>query len=387
MSQHVQERPVIALVANTAWSIYRFRLGLAHTLKKKGFEVLLIAPNDAYAALLIRESFTFVPIEMRQHRANIWSELSIVHQLYSIYRRYKPVIVFHYTIKPNIYGSIAARLLGIPCVAVVTGLGQFLSNRSWMAQQCLDALYRVGCACSSAVWFLNHDDRQIFLDRNIVQATKIQVLPSEGIDVELFRPPATSEPPSQPVFLFAGRLLREKGILLFVEAARRIRLVRPDVRFQVLGFIDTENPDSVSHAVVKNWIANQWIEYLGESDDVATYIADCSCLVLPSYREGVPRTLLEAASMAKPIITSNSVGCREVVEHGVNGFLCTPGNIEHLIETIVYFLQLSISEQVLLGQRGRQMVINTFNEQVVVQHYINALLDYKIISPASVISA
>jgi glycosyltransferase involved in cell wall biosynthesis len=347
---------------------------LARTLKKQGFEVIVIAPNDSYAALLIKESFTFESIDMRQHKADVLSELNVVRQLYRIYKQYKPAVIFHYTIKPNIYGSIAAWLLGIPSIAVATGLGQFLSKRSWLGQILLDTIYRIGCACSRAVWFLNEEDKSTFIRKQIVGAHKTLVLPSEGINIQDFAPQDTRRHNHPPVFLFAGRLLREKGILLFVEAAKIIKANHPDVRFQVLGFIDPENPDSVSHTEVKRWISSGWIEYLGESDDVTGYIATCSCLVLPSsYHEGVPRTLLEAASMAKPIITSDAVGCRAVVTHGVNGFLCIPGNLDDLVRTIAAFLQLPPHVQQHLGQNGREKVIHTFDEQIVIQYYLDTL--------------
>jgi glycosyltransferase involved in cell wall biosynthesis len=343
------------------------------TLKKQGYEVVLIAPNDSYAALLIKESFTFVAIDMRQHRANIWSEVYVIRQLYRIYKQYRPAIVFHYTIKPNIYGSIAAWLLGIPGIAVATGLGQFLSKRHPIAQQGLDLLYRLGCACSKAVWFLNEEDKNIFIQRHIVSTGKTLVLPSEGIDTEVFSPKHAAPRSEAPVFLFAGRLLREKGILLYVEAAKIIRRTHPRAVFQVLGFIDPENPDSVLHADVKNWISNRWIEYLGESDNVEQYLSQCSCLVLPSYREGVPRTLLEAASMAKPIIATDAVGCREVVEHETNGYLCRPGDTDDLVRTIHRFLSLSPEEQAQLGQRGREKVVSTYDENIVIRYYLNTL--------------
>jgi glycosyltransferase involved in cell wall biosynthesis len=351
-------------------------MGLARHLKQRGFEVVVIAPSDAYAAVLIRESFTFEALQMRPHRGTLWSELRVFWQLLRLYRQYRPDLIFHYTIKPNIYGSVVARYLGLPSVAVVTGLGQLLSHRAIWKQYLLERLYWVGCTCSRAVWFLNHEDKDIFLEKKLVSPQKIHVLPSEGIDVTAFSPRPTT-PDGPPIFLFAGRLLREKGVELYVDAARIIRAKHPSVRFQMLGFIDPENPDSVTHAQVKNWMSNDWVEYLGESDDVSAYLARCTCVVLPTYyREGIPRVLLEAGGMAKPVIASDSVGCREVVRHGQNGFLCAPKNVSALVAAIEEFLALPVEEHARMGQANRAYVVAQFDERVVIGQYLEALAAY-----------
>jgi glycosyltransferase involved in cell wall biosynthesis len=374
----VQPKPVIALVSNSAWSIFRFRLGLARHLKSLGFEVLLIAPSDPYAAVLIRENFTFEALEMRPHRASIGSEISVLWQLYRIYRRYRPKLIFHYTIKPNIYGSVAAQRLGIPSVAIVTGLGQLLSRRALWKQWLLERMYEIGCANSRSVWFLNHEDKTIFCKKKIVNAAKTHIIPSEGIDTNAFSI-RKKPPPSTPTFLFVGRLLREKGILQYVEAAKRVREKHPETVFQILGFIDPENTDSVTHSQVKMWMLQGWIDYLGESDDVQAFLNQCSCVVLPTYyREGIPRILLEAGSMAIPVIASDSVGCRDVVEHNVNGLLCLPQSVEALVEAMENFLQLSQTQQQQMGLANHEVILAKFTEKQVIAHYLDILNHYQV---------
>jgi glycosyltransferase involved in cell wall biosynthesis len=370
------QKPTIALVSNTAWSIYRFRLGLARALRAAGYEVLLFAPSDAYSALLIKEQFTFVAIEMRPHRGTIISEVRVFFQLLAIYRQYQPDLIFHYTIKPNIYGSMAARWLGIPCVAVVTGLGKFLSGRSVWRQWFIDRLYQLGCWCSQQIWFLNTDDKTVFEQKGLAPASKIRILASEGVNTDEFAPVLNIQQTQGEVvrLLFAGRLLREKGIEIYVEAAMRLRTTHPNIICQIAGFIDPENPDSVTHQQVKQWIDSGYIEYLGATDDMVPHIAACSCVVLPTYyREGVPRILMEAAAMSKPAIASDTVGCRDVIEHGKNGFLCKPKNVDALVAAIHNFVALSDDEKEKMGEVGRIKVLNQFDEVIIIRQYMDAI--------------
>jgi glycosyltransferase involved in cell wall biosynthesis len=375
-----EHRPLIALVSNTAWSLYRFRLGLARALRAAGYDVLLIAPSDAYSTMLIKEGFAFEVLNMRPHRGGLFSELRVFLELHKIYRQYKPALIFHYTIKPNIYGSLVSRWLGIPCVAVVTGLGKFLSVRSTWRQWFMDRLYHLGCYCSSQVWFLNQEDEAVFISKGLLTKEKSRILPSEGVDTSAFTPEsAPIEPPLR--FLFAGRLLREKGIELFVEAARIMTLKYPNLEYQVLGFIDPENPDSVTHSQVKKWVEEGAITYLGTSDDVSEYLAAASCVVLPTYyHEGIPRVLLEAAATARPSIASNHVGCRDVIEDGKEGFLCQPRSVAHLVEAMERFVHLPLAERKIMAGRGREKVVRLYDEKIVVKKYLNAIHEFGIIA-------
>ena len=368
----------IALVANTAWSLYNFRLGLIKALKDNGYEVLLIAPRDRFAARLVAEGFSFFHFPMENYGTNPLIEASMVPRLYRIYRELKPDFIFHYTIKLNIYGSLAAKLLGIPSVAVTTGLGHFLSYKNPVVRWITRWMYRLAVWCSKEIWFLNEEDRDIFINRRIAPRIKTYLLPSEGIDTQYFLLNGFQQPQDEIIrFLFAGRLLKDKGVVDFVDAARILKKKYEHLEFQILGFIDPNNPNSITYAELEAWQQQGLVKYLGEAEDVRPYLGACDCLVFPSiYREGISRILLEAASMSRPIITTDHVGCRDVVQHGVNGWLCESKDVEDLAEKMQSFMETDSERLQKMGRASRDTILKQFDEKKVVAHYLKCLERY-----------
>jgi glycosyltransferase involved in cell wall biosynthesis len=369
----------IAIVSNTSWSVYNFRLGLIRDWRQKGIEVIVIAPKDGFSAKLISEGFTYEHVALDNYGVNPFQELLTIRALRQIYKRHKVDFVFHYTIKPNIYGTIAARLCGIPSIAVTTGLGHLFTFKNGMVHLATLSLYRFAAWLSKEVWFLNEDDLQIFLQKRVVSPQKTHLLPSEGINTEWFAPLdfEVAQPKEKTVFLFAGRLLKDKGVVELAEAAAAIRKRYPSAEFRLLGFIDPTNPNSVTAEQIHRWQQHDILRYMGETTDVRKAIDECDCLVFPSYyREGISRILLEAASMGKPIITSDNVGCREVVEHEYNGFLCRPRDSQDLANVIQRFLSLSPQERQKMGQNGRAKVMEAFDEKIILQHYWRTITHY-----------
>ena len=276
----------------------------------------------------VAEGFSFYALDLENYSTNPWTELASIRSFYQIYRESKPDFIFHYTIKPNIYGSFAASLLRIPSISITTGLGRMFSFDHAIVQWITIWMYRIACKWCKEIWFLNESDRQAFLKHRIVSRKKSRILPSEGINTQRFKPVAEDfELQSKSTsfkFLFAGRILWEKGIKELVQAAKLIKRKYPEVEIELLGFIDPNNSNAVPYWQILNWQNRGWIKYLGEVVDVRYHLSRANCLVMPSfYREGMSRILMEAASMAKPIITCDTVGCREVVEDEVNGYLCT----------------------------------------------------------------
>ncbi|HEB62196.1 MAG TPA: glycosyltransferase family 1 protein [Bacteroidetes bacterium] len=373
------DKQKIALVANTSWSIYNFRLGLARTLRDVGYEVIVIAPYDNFSTKLITEGFSFFNWEINNYGTNPFVEIKSIIQLYQIYKREQPDFIFHYTIKPNIYGSIAASICRVPSIAITTGLGHLFSYKSKLTKWFTLWMYRLASQFSKEVWFLNKEDLRTFVRKKIVKKEKTFILPSEGIDTRYFQSKINFQRKENPhpSFLFAGRLIADKGVFQFVEAAKRIKNKYPKTIFNLLGFIDPNNPKSVSATQIKNWQDCGIINYLGETKDVRPYLEETDCLVFPSYYgEGISRILMEAASMSTPIITTNQVGCKDVVEHKYNGFICKKKNTPDLIHKIEMFLKLSPSEKELMGIRGRKKVINNFGEDNVITLYLNTLKKY-----------
>jgi len=362
-------RKTIALVSNTAWYLYNLRLGVIHFLQSKGFDLLVIAPHDDFMTLLAKENCKTVSVEMDRRGTNPLSDVVLMRRLHKIYRDHKPDFIIHYTIKPNVYGSLAAKAAGIPSIAVVSGLGYAFSGRGWL-YKIVARLMKTAFAFAKEVWFVNKDDRDLLLQANIVSKEKTVQLPGEGINTEKFAPipkPSSSE---TFVFLMSARLLWEKGVGVFVEAARQLKPKYPHAEFQLLGFLTDDETIGVTKTQVETWEAEGIVKYLGTTSNVIPFLANADCILLPSfYREGVPRTLLEAASMAKPIITTDNVGCRDVVDDGVTGFLVKPNNNADLTEKMERMLNLSEAERRNMGMKAREKVIREFDERWVLKEY------------------
>jgi glycosyltransferase involved in cell wall biosynthesis len=311
-------------------------------------------------------------ITIRVDRAglNPLADLKLFAEYRRLLRRLCPAAYLGYTIKPNIYGSLAAASLGIPALPNVSGLGTAFI-RGGMLQSIVTRLYRFGFARAPVVFFQNDEDRQLFVDRRIVRPEQARVLPGSGVDLDRFEP--VPPPDGPPVFLLIARLLRDKGVVEFVEAARILRSTMPSARFQLLGPIDEGNRTAITRAELDSWTRAGVVEYLGATDDVRPFIARSTAIVLPSYREGLPRSLLEAAAMARPLIATDVPGCRDVVEEGANGYLCAPRDPESLAHAVRRFAELSPAERVAMGKASRRRVQERFSEKIVVRAYLDAI--------------
>ena len=358
----------ITLVCNTAWAIYTYRQGLIRELASHGVEVIVLAPRDRTFELLTAMGCRCIDLPVASKGTNPRDDLRTLWALFRHYRSIHPDIVFHYTIKPNIYGSIAAKLAGVNSVAVTTGLGYVFIQHS-RAAQVAKMLYRFAFRFPREVWFLNRDDKSAFIDQNLlVHPERARLLHGEGIDLEQFV--VTPLPDTDHFnFVLIGRLLWDKGVGEYVEAARRLRKRYPQARFQLLGPVGVDNPSAITRAEVAAWEQEGVIEYLGEAHDVRPFIAAANCVVLPSYREGVPRTLMEASAMGRPIVATDVPGCREVVAHGINGLLCEVRNANSLADRLAQMLDMDGEERRAMGERGRHKVMAEFDEQVVINQY------------------
>ncbi|WP_321947977.1 glycosyltransferase family 4 protein [Paraburkholderia sp. J10-1] len=362
-------RPLhVALVCNTAWAIYTYRRGLLRALTDAGAQVTVIAPRDRTFEPLAAMGCRCVELPVASKGTNPLDDLRTLLALYRHYRALKPDVVFHYTIKPNIYGSIAAWLARTPSVAVTTGLGYVFIQKS-RAAQVAKRLYRFAFRFPREVWFLNRDDEAAFKEGNLLaHPERARLLHGEGVDLEDF--PFTPLPErAEFAFVLIGRLLWDKGVGEYVEAARTLRGRYPHARFRLLGPVGVDNPSAISREEVAAWEREGVIEYFGETADVRPFIADADCVVLPSYREGVPRTLMEASAMGRPIVATNVPGCREVVADCVNGLLCEARDANSLEQALSRMLDLGDAARAAMAARGRKKIEKEFDERVVVQRY------------------
>ncbi|UXX80221.1 glycosyltransferase family 4 protein [Reichenbachiella carrageenanivorans] len=358
----------VAITLNTSWNIYNFRLGLIRALLDAGHEVVAIAPKDDFSDKLEENGCTFVPIQMENTGSNPWHDYQLYRQLKKVYRIHRPTIIFHFTIKPNIYGTLAAHVLGIPVINNVSGLGTvFLSNG--LASTVAKKLYRWAFSHAHLVFFQNADDRETFLTEISLPQLPTELVPGSGINLSSFQPYPLPEV-SAPVFLMVARLIIDKGVNEYIEAAKMTLKKHPLAKFQLLGKLDPDHARGIPATTIEEAVQAGVIEYLGETEDVKLFLEKATCVVLPSYREGTPRTMLEAAACGRPVITTDVPGCREVVINGQTGLLCEVKSAEDLHKKMEKIGAMSHHELEIWGRNGRQLIEDKFDEQIVVCQYL-----------------
>ena len=365
----------ILFSVNSAWNVANFRAGLVRALIDAGYDVTVAAPRGAHARQVEALGCRFVDLPMQPHGRSPAADLGVLARYVRLMRAERPVAYLGYTAKPNIYGSIAARICGVPAVNNVAGLGLVFNERGATARV-LRRLYAVALRRSARVFFQNPDDLALFARERLVDPARCELLPGSGVDLDRFAPPPPREAAPDPfVFLLVARLLWEKGVAELVEAGRRLRRRRPDVAVRILGFTGP-GPAFVQPSNLAAWEAEGAATYLGTADDVRPHLAAADCVVLPSYYpEGTPRALLEAAATGRPIITCDMPGCRDVVEHGGNGFLVPPRDAAALAAAMEAVAALPPPALAAMGRRSREVAAARFDERIVVDRYLRVLGD------------
>lgn len=362
----------ILLSSNTAWSIYNFRHGLITTLLANDFKVITLSPKDDCSSRLEEMGCTVIDVPMSAKGINPIADLALVLKLKKIYLEVNADFIITYTIKPNIYGSIAAWLSRKPSIAVTTGLGYTFLNKN-ITSKVAHLLYKFAFLFPKEVWFLNKDDLSTFTTYKLIDSRKSNILHGEGVNTTIFSPSSWNKEDGKFRFILIARMLWDKGIGEFIQAARKLRKAYPNAVFQLLGACDVLNPSVIERKQIADWEQEGIIEYLGVTTDVRPFVAQANCVVLPSYREGIPRTLMEAAAMAKPLIATDVPGCRDVIIHGKTGLLCPARDAEALSFSMATMMSMSAAEHRIMGQAGRAFMINNFDEQLIIAQYIATL--------------
>ncbi|HTI09502.1 MAG TPA: glycosyltransferase family 4 protein [Puia sp.] len=364
----------IAFVANTSWSIYKFRLYLIKQLIQQGFAIHVLAPRDQHT-VLFEELPGLTYTELTKFRGKSLSPLhdwQLFRELRGHYRRIRPDLIFHYTIKANIYGTLAAARVQCPSVSVITGLGYAFAG-SPLLQASVKTVYRRVLQKNAETWFLNSDDQDFFLQEKLVRPETAFLLPGEGVDTDLYAPSPYTTGKESVTFLLIARIIRHKGIYEFIQAAELLTQKGLAVQLQLLGFFDEGNPVAISPRQIEEWTRQYNITYLGHTDHVAGYIEQADCIVLPSYREGMPLSLLEGASMCKALIATDTAGCREVIRDGVNGYLCRKKDGADLAEKMEKYYRLSPEEKRQMGIEGRKRILQHFTKEIITGIYLDKI--------------
>jgi len=363
----------IAVVSNTCWYLFNFRLNLMLALQAAGHTVVAVAPDDDYAQRLRDAGVLFEAVPISGGGTHPLRELQSVLRLGSVFRRHRVGLVLSYTPKGNLYSALACIALRIPFVPNVSGLGRAFIRKS-LVTQVAKTLYRLTFGRAQRVFFQNLDDMGVFVSGGLVKPDKVERLPGSGVDLSRFEPmPLVARAADAPVFLLVARMLWDKGVGEYVEAARKVRALHPGASFQLLGFLDVDNPSAISRQQMDQWVAEGIVTYLGRTDDVRHFLTQADCVVLPSYREGVPRTLLEAAAIARPVITTDAPGCRDTVVDGESGFLCRVADAQDLADKLLRFIALRPEAREVMGRCGRAFVEQNFDERVVIGRYLEVV--------------
>ena len=364
----------IILSANTSWYLWNFRSGLLKRLVESGHQVTVVCPLDEFSVDLERIGCKVETILIQNKGKNIFSDLWVFFQYFEVFWKYKPSVYFGFTVKPFVYGSIAAQLLRIRTIGTITGLGTTFIRPTWVTTM-VKLLYRVSGKKMSRVFFQNHTDKNLFVDLNLIDRKKTEVVPGSGVDLDRFSftKVIANRSPDAAVFLLIGRMLRDKGVYEFVQSALIVRNKYPAARFQLLGPTEVDNETAITFSKIQEWVDRDIVEYLGETRNVAPFIEYADCVVLPSYREGIPRTLLEGAAMGRPLLAARSTGCEDVVDDKKTGFLFKPKSPEDLAAKIMNFIALTRLERHDMGKAGRKKIEEEFDERLVIDKYLNAI--------------
>lgn len=365
-------RPKIVLAANDGWNIVNYRAGLIRALQDGGYDLVVLASERGQGDAIRALGVEFWPVRMRPRGKSPVSDLLLLTRYWRRLGAIRPAAFLGFTAKPNIYGSLAASLRGIPVINNISGLGSAFMRPGFL-RAVVERLYRLALRRSATVFFQNRDDLDLFVKRGIVSAEQAALLPGSGVDLAHFTP-MPKEADGGVTFLLAARLLWDKGVGEFVEAAGRLRKSRPEIRCQILGIVESKSSAAVPRSKLQDWESEGVIDYLGSTDDVRTALRTADCVVLPSYyREGVPRVLLEASAMGIPVITTDMPGCREAVEDGVTGFLCEPRSVGSLAGAMERMSQMTQDQRAAMGSAARAKMEAEFREEVVHRAYLDAL--------------
>jgi glycosyltransferase involved in cell wall biosynthesis len=363
----------IVLTGNTTFMIGNFRKGLIKHFIKSGHRVTVMAPVDDYVPIVRELGCNFVSITIDRNGTSVLKDLTLLRAMSDELKKLRPDIVLSFTIKNNIYGGLACRFLKIPFVPNVTGLGPAF-NSTGPLNIMVRFLLRHALKKAHKIFFQNADDKALFVSTKLVPPDRVELLPGSGVNLKDFDQSALPKDTGSVRFLLVTRMLWDKGVGIFEQAAAEVRTEFPNAVFQLLGPIDGASKTGISKAQISEWEAQGHVQYIGVTSDVSPFLAQSHCVVLPSfYREGTPKSLLEAGATGRPIITTDMPGCRDLVPDGKNGFIVEPRSVQSLISAFRSFLHLSEDERQTFGSESRKLIEEKYDEKYVITAYQNVL--------------
>ncbi|MBE7147315.1 glycosyltransferase family 4 protein [Bacillus mycoides] len=357
----------VLLLGNHGFAIYNFRKELIQELLKKGYEVYISLPKDEKVDKMVEWGCKFIETNVDRRGTNPITDFKLVRHYMRLLKEIKPDVVLTYTIKPNLYGGLACRMLNIPCINNITGLGSGFS-KGLLLKTFLSTLYKVSLKKSHCVFFQNTEDMRTIVERGIIKGD-YELIPGSGVNLEEYK---FKDFPDKDVvtFIFIGRIMRDKGIDQYLEAAKIIKEKHPNTQFNVIGFVEKTQPHY--NDMINQLEDEGYITYLGYQSDVKPFVKEAHCLIQPSHGgEGLSNVLLEAAATGRALIASNIPGCRETISEGKNGHIFEAKNTSSLVEQIEKFIHLTHIERKQMGTSSREKIEKEFDRNIVVKAYMN----------------
>lgn len=372
MTTDLHQKKKIAVIENSLFSTYTMRDSLMKRLLQEGYDVTILTHTNSFVEHVEKTGLRVINIG--SGNLNPFKVFKYILNLYRALKKIQPDLCLTFSIRPAIFGNFITRYLHIPTITNITGVGPLFTSKN-LAYRIARLIYRFALGKTKKVFFQNLDDLNLFLKNNFVKEEVAKRIPGSGVDYLKFCPIPRQQKDDHFIFLFIGRLIKDKGIFEFVEAARILRKKYPQILFNVIGPFWHQNlkSNTITKTDLQNWIVEGVIDYEGEKKDIRKFISRADCIVLPSYREGTSNILLEAASMERPIVTTNTTGCKETVEDGITGFLCNVQDGKDLADKMEKMYLLTAEERNLMGKKGRQKMIKEFDKKIVINNYLDAI--------------
>jgi glycosyltransferase involved in cell wall biosynthesis len=357
----------ITLSANTSWYLYNFRASTIRRLLQDGYRVVCLSPDDGYGQKIEQEfGCQWQELAMDNLGSNPLKDIALVLRFWQFYRRLKPFVAFHFTIKNNVYGTWAARSLGIPSINNVSGLGTAFI-RSGLVAKLVRLLYKASMPLAARVFCQNQEDYHLLIEQKLVPADRLQLLPGSGVNLQRFNPQLRQSHAGAFRFLYAGRMLADKGLRELIKAMQNLNQTAIQCELWLCGFADVQNVSAITLEELKAWGRLPGVKWMGPTDNMVAVYAQVDAAVLPSYREGLPRGLLEAGAMGLPSVTTDVPGCRNIIEDGFNGIICEVKNSLALQQAMQKLLDMPAGDRQRLADNARQYVQENFDEGLVVE--------------------
>ncbi len=364
----------ICLSANTSWYLYNFRYSIIKKLKSEGFDIICLTPRDLYTEKLITElGITWYPLKINRSSTNPITEVISIISIILLYKKIRPDLCIHFTIKNNIYGTIAAKFIKTYIINNITGLGTAFLKKN-ILYYLASFLYKIILKSSNYVFCQNKNDYDFIKNCLNVSTEKIILTPGSGVNLLKFTNSNIKSPDKNNfIFLFVGRIIKDKGIVELIQAFNKIDKSKYPCKLIIAGDVDNGNKSTISSDDVLQWTSSDNITWLGNVNNMPELYNYCDCIILPSYREGLSKTLIEAGAMKLPAITTNVPGCQDIISDGINGFLCKVKNSEDLYTKMIKILRLETNQYTILADNARENVILNFDEDIVLEKTLTAI--------------